>query len=99
MREKLNEFDRFSGLEREKRIPSFLTILLVALFLILVCSLGYDNIVKPYFAKRQQQTEKKIDISAKESDQKATSEPEIIASDEVDAVVEEIAEESVQRKD
>ena len=50
------EYDKFSGLEpqRERKKPSFLTLLLVGLLVLLVCSLGYDNIIKPYLEKKEQ---------------------------------------------
>ena len=52
------EYDRFSDLEpqRERKKPSFLTLLLVGLLVLLVCSLGYDNIIKPYLEKSKEQT-------------------------------------------
>jgi len=94
-----NEFDKFSGLDRQKRKPSFLTVVLVALLLFLVCSLGYDNILKPYLASKKQKTEKQIVTSPQEPEEVAVSEPEVIVSDETDAKAEEtdaVAEEIIE---
>ena len=99
MRENLNEYDRFSGLDREKRKPSFLIVMLVALLVLLVCSLGYDNIVKPYLANKKQQTEKQIEPSPQESEELTASEPEEIESDETDAIAEDVNEEPVPCKE
>lgn len=79
MREKYNEYDKFSGLYREKRKPSFLVIVLIGLLLLLVCSLGYDNIVKPYLAKRaeqkSEQTKKERNVESEILRQTITSTP------------------------
>ena len=56
MREEYNkdyrarEYEKILGLDPQqpKKKPSFLTALLVGLLVLLVCSLGYDNIIKPY---------------------------------------------------
>ena len=94
-----NEFDKFSGLDWQKRKSSFLTVVLVALLLFLVCSLGYDNILKPYLASKKQKTEKQIVTSPQEPEEVAVSEPEVIVSDETDAKAEEtdaVAEEIIE---
>ena len=45
-----------NGPQKPKK-PSFLKVLLVGLLILFVCSLCYDNILKPYLNKREQQTE------------------------------------------
>ena len=99
MREFLNEKDRFAGLEPERRKPSFLVIVLIGLLLLLVCSLGYDNIVKPYLANRKHQTEKHIEPTPSETETVTASEPDIIISDEKEVVTEKVNEKPVQSKE
>lgn len=105
MREEYNkdyrtrEYDRFSDLEpeRERKKPSFLTMLLVGLLVLLVCSLGYDNIIKPYLEKSKEQTEKPVATSTQEVEDPASSEVvEATAIDE-DVAVPEVREEPVQK--
>ena len=105
MREEYNkdyrtrEYDRFSDLEpeRERKKPSFLTMLLVGLLVLLVCSLGYDNIIKPYLEKSKEQTEKPVATSTQEAEDPASSEVvEATAMDE-DGPVHEVPEEPVQK--
>lgn len=93
------EYDRFSDLEpeREKKKPSFLTMLLVGLLVLLVCSLGYDNIIKPYLEKNKEQTEKPVATSTQEVEDPASSEVvEATAMDE-DVAVPEVREEPVHK--
>ena len=97
MRENYNEYDKFSGLYREKRKPSFLVIVLIGLFLLLVCSLGYDNIVKPYLANRKQQIEKQVEPTPSETESVTASEPDIIISDEKETVSEKVYEKPIPR--
>ena len=97
MRENYSEYDKFSGLYREKRKPSFWVIVLIGLLLLLVCSLGYDNFVKPYLAKRKQQTEKQIDSTNKESEEVLVSVPDIILSEEKESISEKNNEKPVHR--
>ena len=97
MRENYNEYDKFSGLYREKRKPSFLVIVLIGLLLLLVCSLGYDNIVKPYLGNRKHQTEKQIEPTPSETETVTASEPDIIISDEKEPVTEMINEKPAHR--
>ena len=62
MREEYNkdyrarEYEKILGLDPQqpKKKPSFLTALLVGLLVLLVCSLGNDNIIKPYLEKKEQ---------------------------------------------
>ena len=107
MRQKYNkdyrtrEYDRFSDLEpqRERRKPSFLTLLLVGLLVLLVCSLGYDNIIKPYLEKSKEQTEESVATSTQEVEEPASSEMvEATAMDE-DATVSEVREKPVQKSE
>ena len=97
MRENYNEYDKFSGLYREKRKPSFLVIVLIGLLLLLVCSIGYDNIVKPYLVKRKQKTEKQIEPTPSETESVTASEPDIIISDEKETVAEKVYEKPIPR--
>ena len=87
------EYDKFSGLEpqRERKKPSFLTLLLVGLLVLLVCSLGYDNIIKPYLEKSKEQTEEPMATSTQEVEEPVSSE-----MDE-DVTVPEVREEPVQK--
>ena len=90
------EYEKFSGLDPQqpKKKPSILTALLVGLLVLLVCSLGYDNIVKPYIEKKKQQTEKTMTTSAEEIKETAT-ETANMASTETDDYVLEIGKEKV----
>ena len=93
------EYDRFSDLEpqRERKKPSFPTLLLVGLLVLLVCSLGYDNIIKPYLEKSKEQTEEPVATSTQEVEESASSEMvEATAIDE-DATVPKVREEPVQK--
>ena len=56
------ENDGFSDIDplKPKKKPSFLTILLIGLCVLLVCSLGYDNFLKPYLEKKSQKTENPV---------------------------------------
>lgn len=56
------ENDGFSHSDplKHKKKPYFLTAILIGLCVLLICSLGYDNIVKPYLEKRKQQTENSV---------------------------------------
>lgn len=71
MRQKYNNdywtrgYDKFSDLEpqQEKKKPSLLTLILIGLAIVLICSFCYNNIIKPYFDKKEQQIEKPEDIS------------------------------------
>lgn len=93
------EYDRFSDLEpqRERKKPSFLTLLLVGLLVLLVCSLGYDNIIKPYLEKSKEQTEEPVTTSTQEVEEPVSSEMvEATAMDE-DATVPEVREKPVQK--
>ena len=95
------EYDRFSDLEpqRERKQPSFLTLLLVGLLVLLVCSLGYDNIIKPYLEKSKAQTEEPVATSTQEIEEPASSEMvEATAMDE-DATVPEVREKLVQKSE
>ncbi|WP_028913070.1 hypothetical protein [Prevotella sp. MA2016] len=99
MRENYNEYDKFSGLYREKRKPSILVIVLIGLLLLLVCSLGYDNLIKPYLANRKQQTETQVEPTPSEKEYVTASEPDIIISDEKEVVTEKLNEKPVQSKE
>lgn len=93
------EYDKFSNLEpqRERKKPSFLTLLLVGLLVLLGCSLGYDNIIKPYLEKSKEKTEEPVATSTQETEEPAFSENgEATAMDE-DATVPEVREEPVQK--
>lgn len=93
------EYDKFSDLEPhwERKRPSFLTLLLVGLLVLLVCSLGYDNIIKPYLEKSKEQTEEPVGTSTQEVEEPASSDMvEATAMDE-DATVPEVREEPVQK--
>lgn len=92
------EYDKYSQLDpkRQKKKPSVLTIILVGLLVLLVCSLSYDNIVKPYLEKRKQQAESSIASTPQESEETATSETDEITSIDNDASVSDIIEEPVQ---
>jgi len=105
MREEYNkdyrtrEYDRFSDLEpeRERKKPSFLTMLLVGLLVLLVCSLGYDNIIKPYLAKSKEQTENPVATSKQEADDPASSDMDEATAIDDDVAVPEVREEPVQK--
>lgn len=105
MREEYNkdyrtrEYDRFSDLEpeRERKKPSFLTMLLVGLLVLLVCSLGYDNIIKPYLAKSKEQTEKPVATSTQDAEEPASSEMVKASAIDEDVAVPEVREEPVQK--
>ena len=93
------EYDRFSDLEpeRERKKPSFLTMLLVGLLVFLVCSLGYDNIIKPYLEKSKEQIEKPVAISSQEAEQPPSSEVVEATSMDEDVAVPEVRKEPVQK--
>ena len=105
MREEYNkdyrkqEYDRFLDLEpeRERKKPSFLTILLIGLIVFLGCSLSYDNIIKPYLEKSKEQTEKSVATSTQKTEETASSEMvEATARDE-DITIPDVREEPVQK--
>lgn len=93
------EYDRFSDLEpqRERKKPSFLTLLLVGLLVLLVCSLGYDNIIKPYLEKSKEQTEEPVATSTQEVEEPASSEMVETTAMDKDATVPEVRKEPVQK--
>lgn len=105
MREEYNkdyrtrEYDRFSDLEpeKERKKQSFLTMLLVGLLVLLVCSLGYDNIIKPYLEKSKEQTEKPVATSKQEADDPASSDMDEATAIDDDVAVPEVREEPVQK--
>lgn len=99
MRENISEYDKFSGLERKDRKPSFLVIVLVGLLLLLACSLGYDNIVKPYLAKKKQQTEKEIVPTSQEKEQVTINVKDVTTKDRTDVVSKEIKHNPIPRND
>ena len=100
MREEYNkdyrarEYDRFSELDPQKpqKKPSFLTLLLIGLLVLLVCSLGYDNIIKPYLEKSKELTEKTVATSAEEIE-----ESDEMTSVETDDYILEIGKEAAQK--
>ncbi len=58
---RVNEYDRYSGLEtKPNKNLSFLTLLIIGLLVLLACSLGYDNWLKPYLASQEEQVEQRI---------------------------------------
>lgn len=59
-REREDEGFSDHGQQKPKKKASFLTVLLVGLLVLLVCSLSYDNIIKPYLENRNQQTENPV---------------------------------------
>ena len=62
-------YDNLSSLDtKPNKKPSFLTILLIGLLVLLVCSLGYDNWLKPYLAERKQQEEQTVVDTLEETD-------------------------------
>jgi hypothetical protein len=62
-------YDNLSSLDtKPNKKPSFLTILLIGLLVLLVCSLGYDNWLKPYLAERKQQEEQTLVDTLEEKD-------------------------------
>ena len=92
------EYDRFSDLDQKpKKKTSFLTVLLVGLLVLLVCSLGYDNIIKPYLEKRAQQTESPVASSSQDNEESAVDEADDITSIEDDEPALEVIEEPIQR--
>ncbi len=92
------EYDRFSDLDQKpKKKTSFLTVLLVGLVVLLICSLGYDNIIKPYLEKRGQQTESPVVSSAQDNEEAAIDGADDITSFEDDEPALEIIEEPIQR--
>ena len=93
------EYDRFSDLEpeRERKKPSFLTMLLVGLLVLLVCSLGYDNIIKPYLEKSKEQTEKPVATSTQKAEDPASSDMVDATAMDEDVAVPEVREEPVQK--
>ena len=93
------EYDKFSGLEpqRERKKPSFLTLLLVGLLVLLVCSLGYDNIIKPYLEKSKEQTEEPMATSTQEVEEPVSSEMDEATAMDEDVTVPEVREEPVQK--
>ena len=83
--------------ETNKRKPTLLAKILVGLFVLLVCSLGYDNIVKQYLEKRGQQTESPITSSTQDNEDTAIDETDDITSIVDDEPALEIIEEPIQR--
>ena len=83
--------------QRENKKPSFLILLLVGLLVLLVCSLGYDNIIKPYLDNREQQPAEPVATSTPEIEDEASYEP--IETTPVDsaASVPEVNEKSIQK--
>ena len=88
------EYDKFSDLEpqRERKKPSFLTLLLVGLLVLLVCSLGYDNIIKPYLEKSKEQTEEPMATSTQEVEEPVSSEMDEATAMDEDVTVPEVRE-------
>ena len=93
------EYDRFSDLEpqRERKKTSFLTLLLIGLLVLLVCSLGYDNIIKPYLEKSKEQTEKPVATSTQEVEEPASSEMVEATTMDEDVTVPDVREEPIQK--
>ena len=83
--------------ETNKRKPTLLAKILVGLFVLLVCSLGYDNIVKPYLENRGQQTECPVASSTQDNEEPAVDEADDITSIVDDEPALEIIEEPIQR--
>ena len=93
------EYDKFSDLEpqRERKKPSYLTLLLFGLLVLLVCSLGYDNIIKPYLEKSKEQTEEPVATSTQEVEEPASSEMVDETAMDEDATIPEVREEPVPK--
>ena len=83
--------------ETNKRKPTLLAKILVGLFVLLVCSLGYDNIVEPHLEKKGQQTESPITSSTQDNEDTAIDETDDITSIVDDEPALEIIEEPIQR--
>ena len=93
---KSREYDKFSDLKPQRK-TSYLTKLLIGLAVLLVCSLEYDNIIKPYIEsiKIKLQTEKPVVTSTQEAEEPTSSEEtETTMLDDVS--ITEVQEEPVQ---
>ena len=92
--------DRFSEFEPQntKKKPSFLTVLLIGLCVLLVCSLCYDNIVKPYIESRKQQAVQPISTSQQDYEEMESIDNEEIVTSEEDANPVDIVEEPIHNE-
>ena len=81
-----------------KKNPTFLTVLLIGLCVLLVCSLSYDNIIKPYIKRSKQQTEKPVLSSPQESEEVAPIVEEEKTTVEDDANSLNVKEEPIHRE-
>ena len=83
--------------QRENKKPSFLISLLVTLLVLLVCSLGYDNIIKPYLDNREQQPAEPMATSTPEIEDEASYEPIEMTPVDSAASVPKVNEKSIQK--
>ena len=93
------ENDRYSelDLQNQKKKPSFLTIVLIGLLILFVCSLGYDNWLKPYLAQKKEQTEQQLAIPSEEKDE-VTIETSVAEADEETDYMENPVSKPIERK-